>query len=58
MIDGQPANVSYFGAISGLAAGIVQINATIPPSAGSGNVPVVITVGGNSSQTGITVSVR
>jgi uncharacterized protein (TIGR03437 family) len=57
-VDGQPANVSYFGSISGLAAGIVQINVTIPPAARSGDVPLMVTVGGNSSQTGITVSVR
>jgi uncharacterized protein (TIGR03437 family) len=57
-IGGQTANVLYAGPAPGLVVGVMQINLTIPTGTPSGNVPVVVTVGTQSSQTGITVAVQ
>jgi uncharacterized protein (TIGR03437 family) len=58
-IGGVPALVSYAGGGQTLVAGCVQINVTVPASMAPGNaVPVLITVGSTSSQTGVTMAVR
>jgi uncharacterized protein (TIGR03437 family) len=57
-IDGQPATYSYAGGIEGVVEGIIQLNVQIPATAGSGNVPVVVSIGGNSTQSGVTVSLQ
>jgi uncharacterized protein (TIGR03437 family) len=54
-IGGQPAQVTYAGGAPGLYSSIVQVNAIVPSSAGSGNVGLTINVGGTVSQTGVTV---
>jgi uncharacterized protein (TIGR03437 family) len=56
-IGGIAAEVKYAGGASGLIAGLMQVNAVIPAGV-SGTVPVTISVGGVSSQPGVTVSVR
>jgi trimeric autotransporter adhesin len=56
-IGGVPAEVKYAGGASGIIAGVMQVNLTVPAGL-SGTVPVVIAVGGVSSQSGVTVSVR
>lgn len=58
MIGGLPAFVSYAGAAPGLVAGALQVNAQIPQGVASGAQPVVVRVGGNPSQPGITVAVQ
>jgi len=58
LIGGMPANVLYIGAAPGLVAGAVQVNAQIPAGVASGALPVVLTIGLNNSQTGITVAVQ
>ncbi len=65
-INGSPATVTYAGWSSGSVAGLYQINATIPKTAPSGNLPVVVTVTNkvgtttvvSSSQAGVTVAVN
>jgi uncharacterized protein (TIGR03437 family) len=62
-IDGQPAVVSYAGASPGAVAGLVQINAIIPPTVPTGAaIPVTVSVGGaptsRRSQPGVTISVK
>jgi uncharacterized protein (TIGR03437 family) len=57
-IDGQPTTYSYAGGIEGVVEGIMQLNAVVPASARSGTVPMVVTIGANSTQTGVTVSVK
>jgi uncharacterized protein (TIGR03437 family) len=57
-IGGQPAEILYSGAAPGLVAGVLQVNARVPSGVDSGNIPVVLTVGGASSQPGLTVAVR
>ncbi|MBV8816750.1 MAG: hypothetical protein JO022_00260, partial [Acidobacteriaceae bacterium] len=51
-IGGQAATVLYQGGAPGLAAGMVQINAQIPPGVPSGaHVPLTVTVGTQTSPT-------
>jgi uncharacterized protein (TIGR03437 family) len=57
-IGGVDANVLYAGGTPGLVAGVLQINAQIPEGVGSGDVPVVVTIGQASSPAGVTVSVK
>jgi uncharacterized protein (TIGR03437 family) len=58
LIGGLPATIDYIGAAPGLVAGALQINATVPSGVASGAVPVVLMIGNNSSQPGITVTVQ
>jgi uncharacterized protein (TIGR03437 family) len=58
-IGGIPAaDINYAGEAPSLVSGVIQVNAKIPAGVGTGPVPVVITVGGVSSQANVTVSVR
>jgi uncharacterized protein (TIGR03437 family) len=56
-IGGIPAEVKYAGGVTGVIAGVMQVNAVVP-SGLSGAVPVVISVGGVASQSGVTISVK
>jgi trimeric autotransporter adhesin len=57
-IGGRPATYSYAGGIEGVVEGIMQLNVQVPANAPSGTVPIVVTIGGNSTQSGITVSLK
>jgi uncharacterized protein (TIGR03437 family) len=57
-VGGKPANVSFYGEAPFLVSGVMQLNLDIPPDSPSGNVPVQISVGGASTQTGVTISVQ
>ncbi len=62
-IDGQPAVVSYAGTSPGAVAGLVQVNAIIPPTVRSGAaIPITISIGSavaaRRSQPGVTVAVK
>ena len=52
-----PAAVEYAGAAPNLVAGLMQINVRVPMGI-AGDVPVSVTIGGNPSQTGVTIAVR
>jgi uncharacterized protein (TIGR03437 family) len=57
-IGGQTAKILYAGAAPGLA-GLMQINAQVPPGVKPGNdVPVVVKIGNNTSQAGVTLAVQ
>ena len=57
-IDGQPANVTYYGAAPGQAAGLMQVNVQIPVGVRPGGyVPAVLQVGTALSQPGVTIAV-
>ncbi len=58
LIDGQPANWTYAGGVPQIVEGLMQLNVQIPNNARSGDLPVVVTIGSNSSQSGVTVSVQ
>ena len=49
MIDGQQAVLSFIGEAPGFVSGVLQINVQIPATARTGNLPIVVSVGGNSS---------
>jgi uncharacterized protein (TIGR03437 family) len=62
-IDGQPAVVSYAGTAPGAAAGLVQINAIIPPTVRTGAaIPLTVSIGSvvasRRSQPGVTLAVK
>jgi uncharacterized protein (TIGR03437 family) len=58
-IGGQSATVTYAGWVADSVAGLYQINATVPAKAPSGlAVPVVVTMGGVSSQAGVTMAIQ
>jgi uncharacterized protein (TIGR03437 family) len=57
-IGGVTAVVQYAGGAPGSLAGLMQINAVIPESINTGSaVPVTVTVGTASSQSGVTIAV-
>jgi uncharacterized protein (TIGR03437 family) len=57
-IGGVTATVQYAGGAPGSLAGLMQINAVIPEGINSGSaVPVTVTVGAASSQSGVTIAV-
>jgi len=58
LIDGQPAAIAYAGEAPGLVAGVMQVNVVIPAGARTGDLPLVVSVGGTSSQGRVTVSVH
>jgi uncharacterized protein (TIGR03437 family) len=58
-IGGVDAAVTYHGSAPGEVAGVLQVNAVVPAGVTPGPaVPVLISVGGKPSQTGITIAVR
>ncbi len=57
-IDGRPATYSYAAGVPGAVEGVLQLNVNIPPDARSGELPVVVSIGGVPSQPGVTVWVR
>ena len=48
----------FLGEAPGEVAGVLQINITIPPNAPVGVVPLVVSVGAASSQSGLTIAVK
>jgi uncharacterized protein (TIGR03437 family) len=62
-IDGQPAVVSYAGTAPGAVAGLVQINAIVPPTVRTGAaIPMTVSIGSTTtsrrSQPGVTIAVK
>ncbi|HWB86803.1 MAG TPA: hypothetical protein VG675_21845 [Bryobacteraceae bacterium] len=62
-IDGQPAVVSYAGTSPGAVAGLVQINAIVPPTVRTGSsISITVSIGSAStsrrSQPGVTLCVK
>jgi len=55
-IGSQPATVGFCGLPQGLA--IYQVNVTVPTNISTGNQPITITVGGQTSPTGIVIPVK
>jgi uncharacterized protein (TIGR03437 family) len=58
LIGGQSASVASYGEAPGLASGVTQLAVQIPWNFPSGNLPISVSVGGNSSPTGVTISVQ
>jgi uncharacterized protein (TIGR03437 family) len=58
LINGQPAQYIYAGEAPGFVAGLMQLNVQIPSNAPSGALSIVVSIGGKTSQNGVTVSVE
>jgi uncharacterized protein (TIGR03437 family) len=57
-IGGEAAQVLYMGAAPSLATGVFQINATVPPDIASGQAAVVVTIGGMSITSSLSIAVQ
>jgi uncharacterized protein (TIGR03437 family) len=57
-INGQPALYVYAGEAPSLVAGMMQLNVQIPANAPSGDLAILVSIGGHTSQNGVTVSVQ
>jgi uncharacterized protein (TIGR03437 family) len=57
-IGGQPADIQYAGAAPGLVAGLMQVNARVPPAISPGTAEVTLTVGDAISPPGVTIQVK
>jgi uncharacterized protein (TIGR03437 family) len=57
-VGGAPATVEYYGSAPSLIYGVMQVNIRIPEGQSGANVPIVINVGSNPSQTGVTVAIQ
>jgi uncharacterized protein (TIGR03437 family) len=63
-INGQSAPVIFYAEAPGIVAGVLQVNVQIPAGVPSGDLPVVVAIGGRNSQLSpsgigaVTVSVR
>ncbi len=58
-IGGVTAQVTYAGSAPGIIAGVLQINAVVPPGATTGSsVPIDVTIGGVTSQAGVTLAAQ
>jgi uncharacterized protein (TIGR03437 family) len=62
-IDGQPAVVTYAGTSPGAVAGLVQINAIVPPTVRTGTaIPLTVSIGSAAasrrSQSGVTIAIK
>jgi|SRR5579872_777558 len=58
-VGGLPAEVQYASGVSGLVAGVLQVNVQIPQGVTTGNtVPITVTIGGVTSQTTVTLAIH
>ena len=58
LIDNTPVSILFAGEAPGIVAGVMQVNVQIPANVSSGNLPISVSVGGSTSQNGVTVSVQ
>jgi uncharacterized protein (TIGR03437 family) len=57
-IGGQPAQWTFAGEAPSLVSSVLQVNVVVPTNIAPGDQSIVVTVGGNQSQQGVTVSVK
>ncbi len=56
-IGGKPATVQFAGGAPGLVAGVMQINVKVPDGLTAGAVEAIVSLGGASSPSGVTIAV-
>jgi uncharacterized protein (TIGR03437 family) len=58
-VGGQPATYQFAGEAPQLVSGVMQLNVLIPSTLTStGNVPISVAIGSNSTQGGVTVNIK
>ena len=57
-VGGLKAEVLYAGGAPGMVAGVLQVNLRVPDATPSGLSLVVLQVGGQTSQAGLTIAVQ
>jgi uncharacterized protein (TIGR03437 family) len=57
-VGGQGANYTFAGQAPGLVSGVLQLNVVTPTNIAAGDQAIVVTIGGNPSQQGVTVSLK
>lgn len=57
-IGGQPAIVSFYGEAPGVVAGVLQINARVPTGLPPGNQPLIVSIGGTNTQSGVVIAIQ
>ncbi len=57
-IGGVPAYVQYAGGVASLVAGVIQVNLQVPQGVTGNNVPLIINIGGATTQQGVTIAVK
>jgi uncharacterized protein (TIGR03437 family) len=57
-VGGVAAKVDYSGSAAGLVFGATQVNVEVPAGLATGPQPIVITIGGVPSQSGVTVQLQ
>jgi len=57
-IGSQPALWTFAGEAPGFVSGVMQLNVKVPTNIAAGNQPVVVTLGGVGSQSGVTVALK
>jgi len=58
LIGGQPAQMQFAGEAPGVVAGVLQVDAVVPGTAGTGANSIMVRVGNAISQSGVTVWVQ
>ncbi len=58
LINGQPASIAFYGEAPELISGVMQLNVQVPLDAPPGDLPISVSIGGKSSQGGVTISVQ
>jgi len=56
-VGGQVTTVLYAGAANGFIAGAMQINVKLPPGVASTSLPLIVNIGGFTSQPGVNVAI-
>lgn len=55
-IGSKPVQIAFYGETPEFVAGVMQLNVQIPNRLAAGNRPLIVSIGGAQSQSGITVS--
>jgi uncharacterized protein (TIGR03437 family) len=59
LVDQLPATVQYYGEAAGDVSGVLQINVLIPTGIRTSQADTIsFTIGGNTSQSGVTVQIK
>jgi len=58
LINNSPVTPLFAGEAPGIVSGVLQVNVQIPQNFATGNLPIMVMIGANSTQNGVTVSVK